>query len=87
MNFEIIVRSSKDGRFIVACPSLPNCRSEGSSLEEAMEGLIEKIAERVTSNIKKGLKSALREMSKKLPSKKAPFEFTGVLTKFPMSLN
>ncbi len=86
MNFEIIVRSSKDGRFIVACPNFPNCESEGKSLEEAMEGIIEKIAEHITSNIKKNLKDALREISKRVPTK-GPFEFSGVLTRFPISLN
>jgi predicted RNase H-like HicB family nuclease len=88
MNFEIIVRSNKDGRFIVACPNFPNCESEGASLEEAMEGIIEKIADHITCNIKNGLKDALREISKKAPAKgKGPFEFSGVLTKFPISLN
>jgi len=86
VNFEIIVRSKKDGKFIVACPNFPNCESEGKSLEEAMEGLIEKIADHITSNIKNGLKDALREISKKVPSK-GPFEFSGVLTRFPISLN
>jgi predicted RNase H-like HicB family nuclease len=86
VNFEIIVRSSKDGRFIVACPNFPNCESEGKSLEEAMEGIIEKIAEHITSNLKKNLKDALREISKRVPTKGA-FEFSRVLTRFPISLN
>jgi len=84
--FEIIVRSSKDGRFIVACPAFPNCESEGASLEEAIEGAIEKIADNVAINIKKQLKDSLREIGKKLPEKR-PFEFSSVLTRFPVSLN
>jgi predicted RNase H-like HicB family nuclease len=86
MNFEIIVRSNVDGRYIVACPNFPNCESEGASLEEAIEGIIEKIAEHITGNIKKGLKDALREIGKKLPGR-GPFEFSGVLTRLPISLN
>jgi predicted RNase H-like HicB family nuclease len=86
MNFEIIVRSNKDGKFIVACRNFPGCESEGASLEEAMEGVIEKIAEHVTQNIKAGLKDAMRDISKKVPAN-GPFEFSGVLTRLPISLN
>jgi len=88
MNSEIIVRSCKDGKFIVTCPTFPNCESEGKTVEDAMERLIEKIADHITSNIKKNLKDALREISKKVPGKgKGPFEFSRVLTRFPISLN
>jgi len=86
VNFDIIVRSNKDGKYIVACPNFPNCQGEGLSLEEAIEGVIEKIAEHVTSNIKASLKEALREIGKRAPQK-GPFEFTSVMTKFPISLN
>ncbi len=84
--FEIIVRSNKDGRFIVACPTFPDCESEGASLEEAIEGIIEKIADRVSANIKKELKLTLREIGKKMPEKH-PFEFSSVFGRFPVSLN
>lgn len=86
MNFEIIVRSNKDGRFIVACPNFPNCESEGASIEEAIEGIIEKIAERLTVNIKQGLKDALREIGKRAPGS-TPLEASGILTRFPICLN
>lgn len=86
MNFEIIVRSNKDGRFIVSCKNFKNCESEGASLEEAMEGLIEQIADNVTLNIKSTLKDALRTIASEMP-KKGPFELTSVLTRFPVSLN
>ncbi len=85
MNFDIIVRSNKDGKYIVACPNFPDCQSEGRSLEEAIEGIIEKIAEHVTQNIKAGLKDALREIGKRAPS--AGPEFSGVMAKVPISLN
>ena len=84
--FEIIVRSNKDGHFIVACPNFPGCESEGTSIEEAVEGVIEKIADHVTQNIKKDLKEALRGIGSRIPEK-GPFEFSQVLTRFPVSLN
>ena len=84
--FEIIVRSKDDGRFIVACPTFPDCESEGASVEEAVEGVIEKIADHVTMNIKNDLKEALRGIGSRIPQK-GPFEFSQVLTRFPVSLN
>ncbi len=86
MNFDIIVRSNKDGRYIVSCRNFPDCSSEGGSLDEAIEGVIEKIAENITGGIKKSLKEALRGIGKKMPAK-GPFEFSGVLTRLPISLN
>jgi len=86
MNFEIIVKSSKDGRYIVLSPSFPGCESEGSSIEEAVEGLVEKIADSISRKIKKTLKQTLGEIIKKAP-RSGEVEVSGVLTKFPISLN
>ena len=88
MNFEIIVRSNKDGRFIVVCPNFPDCAGEGSTVEEAVEQVIEKISDKVAKNIKETLKDAMREISRKLPEKgSSPAEMSYVLTKFPICLN
>ncbi len=86
MNFEIIVKSNKDGKYIVLSPSFPGCESEGATMEEAVDRLVEKISDAISGKIKKTLKQALKEIIKKTPrSEKA--EFSGVLTKFPISLN
>lgn len=88
MNFEIIVRSNKDGRYIVVCPTFPDCSGEGATVEEAVEQVIEKISDSVAGNIKESLKEAMREISKKLPEKGSmPAEMSYVLTKFPICLN
>ena len=86
MNFEIIVKSSKDGKYIVLSPSFPGCESEGSTMEEAVDRLVEKISDSISGKIKKSLKQALKQIIKKAP-KAGEAEFSGVLTKFPISLN
>jgi len=88
MDFEIIVRSNKDGRFIVVCPNFPDCAGEGPTIEDAVEQIIEKISDNVAKNIKESLKEAMREIAKKLPEDGAvPSEMSYVLTKFPICLN
>lgn len=88
MNFEMIVRSNKDGRFIVVCPNFPDCSGEGVSIEDAVEEVIEKISDCVAKNIKETFKDAMREISKRLPeSGSNPAEMSYLLTKFPVSLN
>jgi|GEM_PF-1900956 len=89
MNFEIIVRSTKNGKFIVLSPTFPDCKGEGSSLDEAMDTLIEKIADSISGKIKKTLKNAMKEIAKKAgtPGKSGEIAFSGVLTNLPISLN
>ncbi len=86
MNIEIIVRSTKDGRYIIICPEIPGCTGEGNSIEEAIESIIDKIANVITEGIKDSLKATLREIPKKI-GLKGPVEFSGMLTSFPISLN
>lgn len=37
MNLKVVIEEdTEDGGFIVSCPALPGCRSEGETVEEAL---------------------------------------------------
>jgi len=45
MIFKVVVTPDpEDGGFIVSCPALPGCHSEGETLEEALENIRDAIA-------------------------------------------
>jgi predicted RNase H-like HicB family nuclease len=44
MNFKVVLLREEDGSFIVSCPALPGCHSQGHSMEEALENIKEAIA-------------------------------------------
>jgi predicted RNase H-like HicB family nuclease len=44
MNFKVVLMHDEDGGFIVSCPALPGCHSQGESQEEALENIKEAIA-------------------------------------------
>jgi predicted RNase H-like HicB family nuclease len=44
MNFKVVLVREEDGGFIVSCPALPGCHSQGESQEEALENIKEAIA-------------------------------------------
>jgi predicted RNase H-like HicB family nuclease/predicted RNA binding protein YcfA (HicA-like mRNA interferase family) len=40
MNLKVvIVKDPEDGGFIVSCPALPGCHSEGETIEEALQNI------------------------------------------------
>ncbi|NLV26576.1 MAG: type II toxin-antitoxin system HicB family antitoxin [Methanomicrobiales archaeon] len=40
MNLKVIIEEdTEDGGFIVSCPALPGCHSEGETVEEALENI------------------------------------------------
>jgi predicted RNase H-like HicB family nuclease len=45
MKFRVIIEPDlDDGGFVVSCPSLPGCHSQGDTLEEALANIQEAIA-------------------------------------------
>ncbi len=44
MNFKVILQEAEDGGYIVSCPALSGCHSQGDSMEEALENIKEAIA-------------------------------------------
>ncbi|MDD2755909.1 MAG: type II toxin-antitoxin system HicB family antitoxin [Methanothrix sp.] len=43
MNFKVILQEAEEGGFIVSCPALPGCHSQGDSMKEALENIKEAI--------------------------------------------
>lgn len=44
LNFKVILEEDKeDGGFIIECPALPGCASQGDTVEEALENIKEAI--------------------------------------------
>ena len=44
MNFKVVLQEEKDGGYIVSCPALPGCHSQGDNMDEALENIKEAIA-------------------------------------------
>ena len=42
---QVLIYPGEDGYWVVECPSLPGCISQGKSREEAIEGYIETLKE------------------------------------------
>ncbi|MFZ3149998.1 MAG: type II toxin-antitoxin system HicB family antitoxin [Methanothrix sp.] len=43
MNFKVVLLEAEEGGYIVSCPALPGCHSQGDSMEEALENIKEAI--------------------------------------------
>jgi predicted RNase H-like HicB family nuclease len=54
MKYRVIIETDEDGVFVVQCPSLPGCVSQGGSREEAMRNIRDAIAGYVESLRKHG---------------------------------
>jgi len=40
MVFKVVIRlDEEDGGYVVSCPALPGCHSQGETVEEAMENI------------------------------------------------
>jgi len=44
LNFKVIVSKDEDGIYVVSCPAIPGCHSQGDTLEEAEANIREAIA-------------------------------------------
>jgi predicted RNase H-like HicB family nuclease len=43
IRFKVVVEKAEEGGYIVECPALPGCVSEGETIEEALENIKEAI--------------------------------------------
>ncbi|NQE45166.1 hypothetical protein C5S31_03970 [ANME-1 cluster archaeon GoMg2] len=39
MKYKVVISEGEDGWYVVECPSIPGCVSQGKSLEEALENI------------------------------------------------
>jgi len=44
MNFKVVLQEAEEGGYIVSCPALIGCHTQGDSMEEALENIKEAIA-------------------------------------------
>ncbi len=44
MKYRIIIEQDEDGMFVVECPSLPGCVSQGKSRKEAIDNIKDAVA-------------------------------------------
>ena len=43
-DFKVILQPDETGGYVISCPSLPGCYSQGDSIDEALENIKEAIA-------------------------------------------
>ncbi len=43
MKYRIVIEEDEDGFFVVSCPSLPGCISQGKTREEAVQNITDAI--------------------------------------------
>ncbi|RLI81217.1 hypothetical protein DRP07_07785 [Archaeoglobales archaeon] len=54
MKFRVIIEVDEDGMFVVQCPSLPGCISQGKTKEEALDNIKDAIKGYIESLKKHG---------------------------------
>ena len=58
MKYRILIEQDEDGIFVVECPSLPGCISQGKTREEALENIQDAI---------KGYLASLKKHNEPIP--------------------
>jgi predicted RNase H-like HicB family nuclease len=53
-DFKVILEPDETGGYVVSCPSLPGCYSQGDTVDEALEAL---------ANIKEAIELCLEDMA------------------------
>ena len=43
MNFKVVLQEAEEGGYVVSCPALPGCHSQGDDVEEALRNIKEAI--------------------------------------------
>ena len=54
MKFRIVIEQDEDGKFVVSCPSLPGCWSQGDTRDEAVHNISDAITGYLESLRKNG---------------------------------
>jgi len=49
MKFKFVLQEAEEGGYIMSCPELPGCHSQGDRMEEALENIKEAIVGRIQS--------------------------------------
>ena len=51
MNLKVVLQEAEEGGYIVSCPALPGCHSQGDNVEEALKNIKEAIVGCLESKI------------------------------------
>lgn len=43
MKFRVVIEQDEDGKFVSSCPTLPGCRSQGGTRDEALKNVTDAI--------------------------------------------
>ena len=43
MKFRVVIEQDEDGKFIASCPTLPGCRSQGDTRDDAKQNIADAI--------------------------------------------
>ena len=60
-NFKVVLKPAEEGGYIVSCPALPGCYSQGETKKEALENIKDAIAlylETLNDRVKRHFKNA-----------------------------
>lgn len=59
MKFQVLIQRDEDGKYIVSCPAIKGCHSQGDTYEEALENIkeamelcVEHLAEKSKAEVK-----------------------------------
>ena len=55
MKFPVTLDRDEDGAWVVSCPSIPGCHSQGRTREEALENISEAIRECLIVRAERGM--------------------------------
>ncbi|MBM4032837.1 MAG: type II toxin-antitoxin system HicB family antitoxin [Planctomycetes bacterium] len=67
MDFKVVLEPEPDGGYVVCCPTLPGCYSQGDTLDEALE------------NIREAIELCLEDMAAQRDAGVPPDEFRALL--------
>jgi predicted RNase H-like HicB family nuclease len=82
MKFNIICEIDEEGRYVVECPDLPGCLSEGDTLEEAMDNINEAIIGCLASRLKTAKERLLKNDACKSQKKMSIFLDTNTTAEY-----
>jgi predicted RNase H-like HicB family nuclease len=82
MKFNIICEIDEEGRYIVECPDLPGCLSEGDTLDEAMDNINEAIIGCLASRLKTAKEKLLKNDSCKSQKRMSIFLDTNTTAEY-----
>ena len=67
MKFQVTLERDEDGMWVIECPSIPGCVSQGATKEEALENITEAIAACLEVRAERGLPLTVETQEVEVP--------------------